>query len=64
MPEAIAFAVLENTSDMDLFPDLKEHQFDSAVEENHILQLIKMIVAKYVCIRLYHLGKKFTATVT
>ena len=64
VPEAIAFAVLQNTSDMNLFPELIEHQFDSAVEENHILQLIKRIVSKYVAIRLYHLGKKLTATVT
>ena len=63
VPQAVSFSILQNTCDRDYFPELREHQFDSAVEENHVLQLIKKIVFQYVSIRMYHLGKKLTAKI-
>ena len=40
--EAISTAVLKNTSDLDLFPDIREHQYDTTVMENHLLKLVKL----------------------
>ena len=61
--EAVATSVLKNTEGKEMFPELNEHQFDTTIEDNHILKLIKNIVSKYTQIRLYHLGKKMTQSV-
>ena len=40
--------------------ELDNHMFESAVDENHVFGLIKIIAKCYCKIRLYHLGKETT----
>ena len=42
------------------FWELDNHMFESAVDENHVLGLIKVIAKCYCKARLYHLGKETT----
>ena len=49
---------------MELFSELHGHQFDTAVEDNHLHLLVKNITAYYARIRLYQLGKKVTDALT
>ena len=42
---SLASAVLKNTSEMHLFDELLAHQFDAAVEDNHIHLLVKNIAS-------------------
>ena len=62
--QAITSAVLSNTRDTQLFPELFQHQFLTAVEDNHIHLLVKKVCSHYARIRFYHLGKEFTDTFT
>ena len=62
--QAITTAVLSNTRDMELFPELLQHQFDTAVEDNYIHLLVKRISSYYARIIFYHLRKKYTDTFT
>ena len=59
--EAVTTAVLKNTQHLNLFSDLHSHQLDTAVEDNHIIILMKQICSYFTRIRLYHLGKEYTA---
>ena len=59
--EALNTAVLQNTGDLDLFPELREHQFDTTVMENHLLQLVKKVAGYYIKVRMHHLAKEKTA---
>ena len=52
---AIAVAVLTNVANV--FPALKEHMFDTAIDENHVFSLIKLVSSCYSTIRLHHLAK-------
>ena len=45
--ERIASAVLSNTAEMNLFEELTSHQFESAVEDNHIHLLVKSVSTFY-----------------
>ena len=45
--ERIASAVLLNTAEMNLFEELTSHQFESAVEDNHIHLLVKKVSTFY-----------------
>ena len=45
--DTVASAVLENTGNMNLFSSLYQHQFEAAVEDNHIHLLIKSVAAFY-----------------
>ena len=45
--DTVASAVLENTADMGLFSDLFEHQFETAVEDNHVHLLVKSVASFY-----------------
>ena len=45
--DKVASVVLDNTSDSNLFPELHEHQFDAAVEDNHVHLLVKRIASFY-----------------
>ncbi len=38
--------------------------FDSAVDDNHVYQLVKLIVKSFSKIRLFHLGKEATQKVS
>ena len=62
--EAIVLAVLSNSAHLDLFPELHHHQFDTAIEDNHIHSLVRMVSSCYCKIRLFHLGKEKTEAVT
>ena len=64
LTQAVTTAVQLNTQHMHLFPDLIQHQFDTAVEDNHIHILVKQICSYFTRIRFYHLGKEFTSRVT
>ena len=59
--DAIATSVLANINISQIFRELDEHMMDSAVNDNHTFHLVKMISKCYCKIRLYHLGKEFTA---
>ena len=43
-----------------VFKDLDNHVLDSAVDENHVFLLIKILAKCYCKVRLYHLGKETT----
>ena len=40
------------------FEELHEHMFETAVTDNHVLNLIKLVVVAYCKIRLHHLAKE------
>lgn len=61
---AVSMAVLNNTIHMDLFPELYTHQFETAVDDNHIHNLVKMAACSYCRIKLFHLGKQETEKIT
>ena len=58
--EAIAECVLRSIKCSPIFKELHEHMYDSTVDENHIFELVKIILNTYSKVRLYHLGKDAT----
>ena len=60
---AIASSVLHNCAHDNLFPELHNHQFHTT-DDNHLLSLIKLAASCYTRIKLFHLGKQMTASVT
>ena len=60
LTNAMYIAVLENLSHKNLFPELNQHQLDFCVNENHLVLLIKKIVAHFSKIWMCHLAKKKT----
>ena len=63
VPDAIAVTVLSGINRLKLFEELHSHMFDTPVNSNHILLLVKTICKSYCKVRLYHLGKEETAKV-
>ncbi|KAJ8022415.1 hypothetical protein HOLleu_37304 [Holothuria leucospilota] len=61
VPLAIASAVLGGLKPSSVFPDLQAHMTDSAVDDNHVFHLVKLVAKCYCKIRLYHLGKETTS---
>ena len=59
--DAIAAAVLGEINISKVFKELHSHMFDTPVNDNHIISLIKKISKCYSKVRLYHLGKEATA---
>ena len=59
MTKAITTAVLNNTEDLQLFLELHNHQFETAVEDNHIHMLVQSVSSLFARIRFYHLGREF-----
>jgi len=47
--------------DYDVFPSLQNHMFETEPENNHRINLVKLVAGEYVKIRLYHLAKQRTA---
>ncbi|KAL1480477.1 hypothetical protein MTO96_050994 [Rhipicephalus appendiculatus] len=47
-----------------LYPELHDHMFESAVESNHLVLLVKCVVGCYVKIRMHHEAKQATAKIT
>lgn len=64
IPNAIATSVLSETNLSTVFWELEDHMVDTAVNENHIFGLIKTITKSYCKIRLYHLGKEYSQSLT
>ena len=62
--QSIASAVLENTSNRVLFSDLLEHQFNTTIDDNHLHKLVKLVVMKYIKIRMFHLTKQYMASIS
>ena len=60
LSDAIAVSVLGYLGSSDIFTELQSHVLESAVDDNHIFQLIKIIVKCYCKVRFYHLGKETT----
>ena len=60
---AIATSVLEDICLEKIFSDLNDHMKDTAVMDNHVFQLIKAVCKNYCKVRMYHLGKKMTASI-
>jgi len=61
---ALASSVLSNCAGLHLFADLHCHQFDTTVDDNHVHCLIKLASSCYTKIRLFHLGKEKTSSIT
>ena len=57
---SISTAVLSNTADKSLFPELHNHMCDTSIDDNHILALVKMASSCYSKIKLFHPGKRVT----
>ena len=62
--QAVASSVLSNCAGLKLFPELHEHQFDTAVDGNHGHYLVKLAASCYCKIKLFHIGKQMAASVT
>ena len=58
--DAITVSVLGALNLTTIFRELDNHMFESAVDENHVFGLIKIIAKCYCKIRFYHLGKETT----
>lgn len=46
-----------------VFENLHDHMFETEPENNHRIALVKYIVKEYTKIRLYHCGKRYTASI-
>ena len=62
--DAIANCVLEELPMEQIFPDLDDHMKETAVLDNHVFQLIKDVSRHYCRVRMYHLGKEYSAKAT
>ena len=58
--DTITVSILGALNLTTMFRELDNHMFESAVDENHVFGLIKIIAKCYCKIRLYHLGKETT----
>lgn len=47
-----------------LYPELHDHMFESAVDSNHLVRLVKCVIGCYVKIRLHHAAKQATAKIS
>lgn len=43
-----------------LYPELHEHMFQSAVDSNHFVRLVKCVIGCYIKIRMHHAAKRAT----
>ena len=62
--KAVSAALLANTQDKQQFLSLHKHQFVTTVEENHAVTLMKKVSSKYVTIKMYHIAKLKTESIT
>ena len=60
LSDAIAVSVLGYLGSSDIFTELQSQVLESAVDDNHIFELIQIIVKRYCKVRFYHLGKEPT----
>jgi hypothetical protein len=54
---SIVHEILQQCIDTNLFSSLREHLYDQDALYNHSYNLLKVIVCKYVKIRLYFIGR-------
>ena len=47
-----------------IFRDLDDHMVDTAVNDNHVFALVKLVVKGYCKVRFYHLGKEYSQQLT
>ena len=62
--EGIAAAMLRTIDVKQVFTNLEDHMLDCIITENHIFLLIKVAAKIYCKIKLYHLGKEKTQTIS
>ena len=48
-------------TDYNVFQSLENHIFETEPENNHRVNLVKIVTAEYIKIRLYHSAKQHTA---
>ena len=58
---AITSVVLNEVVPKGVFSSLQDHQFDTPVEANHLLKLVKCVSQCFVKVRMHHLAKQQTA---
>lgn len=58
---AIIQSVLKKCSTTNIFVSLKEHMLGCEPMQNHVLLLIKAIAKKYLQVRYWYDGKRYTA---
>jgi hypothetical protein len=58
--DTIVVAVLGVLCIHSLFKELNDHQFDSPVDQNHIILMTKKFIKCYCKVKLFHLGNKAT----
>ena len=51
-------SILQDMNIYMLFPELDGHLLDTPVNDNHIINLIKIICSSYCKIRLHHIAKE------
>ena len=61
---AISSAVLRSVDYSKIFNEQTSHMFDSAITDNHLFSLTKLISENYAKVCFYHLGKEQTAKIT
>ena len=62
--DAIAKCVLEELPMEHIFPELNYHMMEAAVTDNHVFQLVKTVAKNFCKIRMFHLGREFSAKAT
>ena len=58
--DAIASSVLNDLPIRDIFPKLEGHMLETAVMDNHLFRLIKLVTRKYCKVPSYHLGMVYS----
>ena len=61
--DALVSAVLFDVLSKDVFPGLANHMLETEVNDNHVIKLVQLLAKEYIKIRMYHLGKQFTASI-
>ena len=56
--------MLRETNWTTIFRELDDHMVETAVNDNHIFGLIKLIAKSYCKVRFYHLGKEYSKKLT
>lgn len=63
LKQSMVITVLSHLADLGLFPNLKDHMFDTELSDNHYIKLCQSIIKLYLKIRFHYEAKKFTSLV-